>query len=278
MRSPSSWLSLALLPTFALAACGGNGGSTANDAAVADGSTANAQVTAICAISRAAACPTSASCERDVMALYDGVPARCATERGAFFSCAAASRGTTCAMFASGSFAGCSAQEAALTACSEGDASSPSDATASDAVSFPPAPNAWLGPAATVGLTLEGAGSATTQAGEGTAELNIGPTGAPAGSYILTVASTGFPRLGATLNCRVGFIYNESSRSYAFSSNSLLTAPCAVTLEGMTTTLTFTSGTVAAAPAGNIYVRLDLTGSGPLATGAGVMQVTYSPL
>ncbi len=277
MRTCSPWLSLSFVPALALAACGGGGGSPAADAAV-DTSTANPQVSAICAISRAASCPTAATCEREVMSLYDSVPARCATQRSAVFACAAASRGTTCAMFAQGSFAGCSAQEAALDACADGDASSPSDATETDAGRDPPAPNSWLGPAVTVGLTLEGAGNTTPQGGEGTASLNIGPTGAPAGSYILSVASTGFPRLGASFDCRAGFTYNESTRSYAFSGDSLLTAPCTVTLDGMTTTLTFTGGTVSTAPAGNTVVRINLTGSGPLAMGAGVMQITYNPL
>jgi hypothetical protein len=278
MRTRSSWRALALVPFFSLAACGSDSGTPAADASVTDSGGVSAQVTAICAISRAASCMTSATCERDVMSLYDSVPARCASERSAFFSCAAASRGTTCAMFAAGQFAGCAAQGAALEACGSSDAATPpSDATASDAGADPPTPNAWQGPAVAVGLSLEGAGRDTPQAGEGMASLGIGPIGGPANGYILSLASPGFPRLGAVLDCRAGFTYSEATRSYTFSSSAMLTGPCTAMLDGMTTTFTVTGGTVSVAPAGNTVVRLNVTAAGALAMGTGVLQVTYTP-
>lgn len=272
----TSLLALALTTVSALTACGDSSPTTSP---TTDASTTGGSVAAVCALARSLSCPSSATCERDLMSLWESVPARCVAQRDAFFSCAAGARSSTCAMIASGQFAGCQTQYAALGACVDTDASTtPTDAsTASSA----PSPNDWALLPTSVTLTLEGAGETTARFGNGTATLGIGPIGSPANAHIATFSSMEFPVGNASLDCRVGLIYSASTGTYAFSGDPLLTAPCVVTnrIDGSTTTLTFSGATVTvgAAPLNTVSLRVSLTGAGALAMGAGTLQITWTP-
>lgn len=278
----TSLLALALTTVTTLSACGGSANTVTPPA---DASVTGGGVAGVCALSRSLSCSTSATCERDLMGLWDSVPARCAAQRDAYFTCAANARTSTCAMIAMGQFAGCQTQYAALGACADSDASTPpTDASNPPAdaspTTAPPSPNDWALLPTSVTLTLEGAGATETRFGNGTATLGIGPVGAPAGAHIATFSSMEFPVGNASLDCRVGLLYNASTRAYAFSADPLLTAPCVITnrLDGSTTTLTFTGATVSAiaAPLNGVRLAVNVSGVGALAMGVGTLQIAWT--
>lgn len=231
----------------------------------------------VCARARALGC-ASFDCAM-VRTFSDSVAPRCAAQRDAFLRCAAQASGATCADLQAANLPACASQRGALESCGAGDdGGATPDASAPDATSpGVPAPNDWLGPPRSVGLVFEGAGNPAPESGMGTASLGIGPTGGPANAYVLSFESMGSAPVGAPINCRVGLIYDPAARSYSFSGAAALTQPCVAMLLEDSTTLTFTGASVAVDPAGATVVRVNLTASGFLARGEGVMQITFPP-
>lgn len=258
---------------FLLAAC-----SPAAPAPAPADAAAATPVDQVCARARALGC-ASFDCAM-VRTFSDSVPARCAAQRDAFLRCAAQASGATCADLQAANLPSCTAQRAAIEGCGAGgdDGGATPDASAPDAMPpGVPAPNDWLGPPRSVGLVFEGAGNPAPESGMGTASLGIGPIGSPANAYILSFESMGSAPVGAPINCRVGLTYDPAARSYAFSGAATLTQPCVAMLLEDSTTLTFTGAAVTVDPAGATVVRVNLTASGFLARGEGVMQITFPP-
>jgi len=123
----TSRVALSLITLLSLAACGG---STPAPAATVDaGASGTSSVAAICAAARRLNCTGVTNCESEIGAAFNGVAARCASVRDAYFACAARATNTTCAMVESGEFSSCAAQGAALQACdgAGADAGTPND-------------------------------------------------------------------------------------------------------------------------------------------------------
>lgn len=157
------------------------------------------------------------------------------------------------------------------------EASAPDAAPDSPSTPAGPTPQEWMtaaNPDGPVDFTLEGFGQSAAQGGQGIAQLNIGPIGAPSNAYIVSVAWENFLGSGTTTDCRAGFLFNQASGAFTFSSDPLLTQPCMVGSAPSTSTLTFTGGTVTRSALGRVNVRLNVTGVGTV-MGTGTMTLAY---